>query len=76
MLTDILTPAHRKLVYAVYALLGVVVGAIQVAYVAAEAGQPVWLNVSLAVYGFLGTALGLTAAANTPTGRHVATDGV
>jgi hypothetical protein len=71
MLTDILNPVHRKVVYAVYAFAGVILGAIQVAFVAAESGQPVWLTVSLAVYAFLGTALGATAASNTPTGRHV-----
>lgn len=30
-------------------------------------GQPDWLTVTLAVYAFLGTALGFTAAGNTPT---------
>lgn len=59
-------PQIRKPLYALYALLGIVVGAIQVAYVAADAGQPTWLTVSLAVYGFVGTAFGLTAASNTP----------
>lgn len=75
MLTDILTPDHRKVVYAVYAFVGVVTGAVQVAYTAAEAGQPMWLTVTLAVYAFFGTALGATAAANTPTGRHRAATG-
>ncbi|WP_152203648.1 hypothetical protein [Georgenia thermotolerans] len=72
MLTDILSPAHRKVFYAVYAFIGVVLGAVQVAYATVNAGQPVALTVALAVYAFLGTALGATAASNTPTGRHVA----
>jgi hypothetical protein len=59
-------PHVRKPFYAAYALLGIVVGAIQVAYVAADAGQPTWLTVCLAVYGFIGTAFGVTAASNTP----------
>lgn len=71
MLTDILTPEVRKPIYAIYAILGVLLGATQVAYAAAEAGQPVWLTVALAVFAFVGTALGFTAAANTPTeSRH------
>jgi hypothetical protein len=65
MLTDILPAAARKKVYAIYALVGVVLGALQVAYLNI-AGQPQWLTVALAVYGFLGTALGATAASNTP----------
>ena len=74
MLHDILTPEVRKPIYAIYALLGLVIGATQVAYSAAEAGQPTWLTVTLAVFAFVGTALGFTAASNTPTGRHVAED--
>lgn len=75
MLHDILTPEVRKPIYAIYAILGLVIGATQVAYSAAEAGQPTWLTVTLAVFAFVGTALGFTAASNTPTtGRHVAED--
>lgn len=63
MLTDILPPRARQAVYAVYALIGVILGAIQVAYLNV-AGQPTWLTVALAVFGFIGTALGATAASN------------
>lgn len=66
-LADILPPATRKKLYAVYALIGVVLGAIQVGYGAASAGQPTWLGVALAVYSFLGAPLGLTAYANVKT---------
>jgi hypothetical protein len=65
MLTDILPATARKKVYAIYALLGVALGAVQVAYLNL-AGQPQWLTVALAVFGFVGTALGATAASNTP----------
>ena len=65
MLRDILPAHYRKVAYAVYAVVGVLLGAIQVGYGAAEAGQPVALTVALAVYAFLGGALGVTAAANT-----------
>lgn len=63
-LNDILSAGARKVLYAVYAFLGLGLGATQVAYAAANAGQPVWLTVTLAVFAFLGTGLGFTAAAN------------
>lgn len=64
---DILAPAIRSKVYAFYAVLGLVLGATQVGFSAAEAGQPVWLTVALAVYAFVGGALGFVAQANTPS---------
>lgn len=67
MKTELLPPNVRKPAYSIYALLGVVIGATQVGYSAAEAGQPTWLTVTLAVYAFVGGALGLTAAKNTDT---------
>lgn len=66
MLNDIIPAAWRKPIYAAYALAGAIIGAVQVGYLSAEAGQPVWLTVALAVYGFIGTAIGFTASANTP----------
>lgn len=57
ILTDILPPAGRKYFYAAFALIGLILGACEV-----------WgLDVTalLAVYGFVGTALGLTAYSNT-----------
>lgn len=62
MLTDVLSPAHRKVAYAVFAVLGVALGAVQVGFLSAEAGQPTWLTVALAVYGFLAGAFGFTTA--------------
>ena len=70
MLTDILSPAHRKVAYAIFAVLGVALGAAQVGFLAAEAGQPMWLTVALAVYTFVAGAFGFTTArANTPDQR-------
>ena len=66
MLNDIIPASWRKPIYAAYALAGAIIGAIQVGYLSAEAGQPLWLTVALAVYGFIGTAIGFTASANTP----------
>jgi hypothetical protein len=69
LLTSI-PPKVRQALYLTYALVGVAFGAVQVGLQTAEAGFPVWLKVALSVYAFLGTALGLTAASNTPsTGR-------
>ena len=62
-------PRARAVVYTTLALLGVVVGATQVAYVALGT-QPQWLTVALAVYGFLASAGAVTAATNTPLPRR------
>lgn len=64
MLTDIIPAKNRKRFYAYFGLLGVALAATQVAYVAAATGQPLWLTVALAVYGFLGGAFGATATQN------------
>ena len=60
-------PAARKIVYTLFWLVGLALGAVQVAYAAGDAGQPDWLTVALAVYAFLGTGVGYTASANTST---------
>ena len=65
---------YRTTVYAVYATLGVLVGSVQVAYAAAEAGQPTWLTVALAVYAYVGGAIGYTAATHVPSAPDVAAD--
>ena len=65
-----LSPNVRATVYSLYALVGVVLGATQVGFQASENGFPVWLKVTLSVYAFVGTAVGLTAVSNTPTRQH------
>lgn len=77
LLVDVLSAEHRKVVYAVYALVGLVVGAFQVGYGAVDAAVPAWLKVTLAVYAFVGTAIGATAASNvkTPGGAGAAPGG-
>lgn len=57
-LTDIIPAGARKYVYAAYALAGVVIGALAVAGV--DVGK------APEVLAFIGTALGLVAASNTP----------
>lgn len=59
--------AVRNAIYAVFAVVGVGLGAIQVGYSAATLGQPVWLTVAMAVYSFLGAAGLGVAVANTPS---------
>lgn len=65
ILTEI-PPLWRKRLYVTYGFIGLVIGAVQVGFASAQMGQPTWLNVVLAVFGFTGTALGFTAASNTP----------
>ncbi len=62
-------PRIRAGVYTTLALLGVGLGATQVAFLTMGV-QPQWLTVVLAVYGFLASAGGLTAASNTPVPRR------
>jgi hypothetical protein len=64
-LTDIVPAPVRKIIYSVYAALGLVLSGSQVGLSAANVDQPVWLTVTLAIYAFFGTALGATAASNT-----------
>lgn len=75
MLTDILNESQRKIVYVVFAIIGVVLGATQVAFSTMEVANPVWLSVAIAVYAFLGGPVGATAASNIfkpANGKHEA----
>lgn len=64
-LTDVIPAKNRKHAYAVFALIGITLGAAQVAFVSLGSAQPDWLNVALSVYAFIGGAFGMTANANT-----------
>lgn len=64
-LTDILPAPVRQKVYLTYGLVGVGIGGTQAGFAAASVDQPLALTVTWAVYGYLGVALGFTAAANT-----------
>lgn len=72
-LTNILPPQTRATLYAAFAVTGLLLGAIQVGYAAADSGQPTALTVALAVYAFVGGALGFTAQANTPATAEIDT---
>lgn len=54
-------PVLRKRLYAVYATVGLVLGATEVAYLAIPEDTPVWLRVAMAVYLFVGGAFGFGA---------------
>lgn len=60
ILVDIIPEKGRKYFYAVFALVGVVLGAWKIADPSAT-----WVDTALAVYAFVGTAFGATAASNT-----------
>lgn len=72
---DVIPAEARAIVYSIFATLGVIIGAVQVGFAAASAGQPVWLTVTLAVYAFIGGAIGITAQANTPKHKAPYGDG-
>ncbi len=55
----------RRMIYGVYVLLVIAVGAVQVGFAAVEAGQPDWLVATLAVLAYLGIPVGTLAVANT-----------
>jgi len=69
-LIGFLTPNLRQRIYVVYASIGLVLGAIQVGLSAAAQSHPTWLTVSLAVFAFIGTALGATAASNVQAAKE------
>lgn len=64
-LTQIVPARLRRYVYALYAAIGIAFGAVQVGFATAGENQPTALLVGFAVFGYLGTALGLVAASNT-----------
>lgn len=66
-LKDLIPVGARRKVYAVFALVGLTLTSIQISFSAADAGQPVWLNVAFAVFGLWSTAVGFTARSNAPT---------
>ena len=68
-LHDIIPAKYRKPIYAVYALVGVALGAIATAY--GPESVPEWHAVTTNVVLYVGGAFGLTAAANTIVTKSV-----
>lgn len=54
-------PALRRKLYAVYGVIGFLLGSGVVGIAAAEQSQPTWLIVALAVYTYTGGAFGFGA---------------
>lgn len=69
-LVDIIPAEWRKPIYAIYAVLGVILGAVQIAL----DPDPSWLMTTMAVYAFVGGAIGFVASANTIPTKAVAVD--
>ena len=63
-LLKLIPPNVRRWVYAIYGLVGLILGAISAAYGALGDSAPDWLRIVLAVYAFVGTAIGATAGSN------------
>ena len=54
-------PRLRKILYTAYAIIGFVLGSVQIAYSTAEYATPLWLAVALAVFAYAGVQIGVTA---------------
>jgi hypothetical protein len=65
-LTGLFSTSIRMKIYFGYALIGVILGAIQIVYSSFQIDQPPWLVAVLAIFAFVGGPLGLTAASNVP----------
>jgi hypothetical protein len=66
-LYDLIPGNQRRRVYAVFALVGLIAGAVQVGFLAADPNLPLWLNISIVVYNFLAAPFGALAASNIPS---------
>ena len=52
--------------YAIFALVGLIATAVQLAFLAIDPNLPMWLNISIVVYNFLAVPFGALAASNPP----------
>lgn len=68
ILIDIIPSKHRRIVYALFALAGLVIAILSIV------GGFDWISTASEVYNFLGVALGLTAYANTNADTYEAID--
>lgn len=70
MLTDILTGRARQIVYAIWKIIAVVTGTIQVGYL--TVGQtPTWVAIAIASVMYIGVAIGALAQDNVPLTGNV-----
>ena len=61
-------PAIRKRVYQVFWGLALILGCLNVGYLAVDHDYPTWLIITNAVFPFASTYIGYTAVRNTPKG--------
>ena len=66
-LYDLVPASQRRRVYAIFALVGLIATAVQLAFLAIDPNLPMWLNISIVVYNFLAVPFGALAASNTPS---------
>lgn len=69
-LINILGAHARRIIYGVYATLGLVLGSIQVWFGAVDSATPTWMKGAMAVFAYIGGAIGVTAAANASDSHH------
>lgn len=62
----------RRIIYAVYVVGIVLLGAVQVAYAGSVAGVPEWVTIAQQVALYLGVPVGGLAVANTKRGKYAA----
>lgn len=71
-LTDIVPASQRRRVYAIFGLIGLIAGAVQIAFLAMDPNLPLWLNITIAVYNFLALPMGALASSNaTPINKEL-----
>ncbi len=70
--TVITSDKVRRIIYTVYVIGIVLLGAVQVAYAGALDGTPQWLTIANSVALYLGAPVGALAAVNTSRGRYAA----
>lgn len=70
---ELISPRTRQVIYLVFAVASIIVGAIQAAYAGAEA-PPEWLTVLTNVWLFLGGSQGILAFLKTPSSSSLVSD--
>lgn len=60
------SPKKRKLVYGIYAVLGIVIGSIQVGFDSSGVEAGTWLSVMTSIYIYLSVPFGVLAVVNSP----------
>lgn len=70
--TVVTSDKARRIIYSVYVIGILLLGAVQVAYAGSTAGVPEWVTIAQQVALFLGVPVGGLAAVNTKRGKYAA----